>query len=80
MNFVNVQRMKKNLKIEVGKEKTASGSEVLTLKLEGHGLKGHDPVLTNSFISVEGLIKWLGHYIGQYVGQRGNKDKDKVGG
>lgn len=64
------------MKIEVRKEKL-NNEIIFSLEISEHNFKGHLPVITNSFVSVEGLTKYLNHYIGQYLGQT-SKDRSKT--
>jgi len=63
------------MKIEILKEKAEKG-DVFGYKIEGHGMKGHPPILENWFNTKEGFEKNLLHYIGQYLGRQSNIKKD----
>ena len=47
------------MKIELGKEKGDDLSQILVLTISDHGFKGHEPIIKNSFVSEEGLTKYL---------------------
>jgi hypothetical protein len=54
-----------------------NGEKIFNLEISDHGFKGHLGTIKNSFVSVEGLTKYLNHYIGQYLGQT-SKDRSKT--
>lgn len=63
------------MKVEILKEKMASGTIHFGYRIEEHGMKGHPEVLENWFATREGFDKSLLHYIGQYLGRK-NKAKE----
>ena len=54
--------------IKILKEDTSEGETHYGFQIRKHGFRSSPPVISNWFISVEGLEKQLNHHIKQYLG------------